>query len=53
MPSELFFDSSSKETGGSLFRVTEENGRYSFLYDHSSWDAHSNDIRVYKTTYAS
>ena len=53
MPSELYFDSSSLETGGSLFRVTEENGRHFFLYDHSSWDAHIDEIKVYKTAYPS
>ena len=53
MKSQLYFDISSTETGGSLFRLVNSDGSFSFLYDHSIYDAYRDEIRVFKTPYPS
>lgn len=53
MQHELFFDISSTETGGSLYRLRNSDDTFSFLYDHSSYDTYRDEIRVFKTNYPS
>jgi hypothetical protein len=51
MEGELYFDISSEEQGGSLYR--EKLGEaVLFVYDHSTYDAERDDVKVFKTTYA-
>ena len=53
MPKELYFDISSENTGGSLYRIKEANGDISFLYNYSVADAKSGEITVFDTWYVS
>lgn len=53
MQSELFFDISSTETGGSLYRIKNSDGTFSFMHEHSIYDAHRDEIKIYKTPYPS
>jgi hypothetical protein len=51
MPKELYFDISSEQTGGSLYRVREANGAISFLYNYSVADAATGEVQVFDTWY--
>ena len=53
MLSELYFDISSTEAGGSLYRLKNAEGSFTFLYDHSTYDAYRDEIMVYQTPYPS
>ena len=53
MQSELYFDISSTETGGSLYRLKNSDGSFSFLYDHSTYDAYRDEIKIFKTPFPS
>jgi len=39
MPKELYFDISSEDSGGSLYRVTDSGNSLPFYYNHSTYDA--------------
>ena len=49
---ELYFDISSAQTGGSLFR-TEKDGKVSFYYNYSTYDENKDDLKVFETYYDS
>jgi hypothetical protein len=53
MPKELYFDISSENTGGSLYRIPEANGEAVFLYNYSVTDAKSGEVTVFDTWYVS
>jgi hypothetical protein len=53
MPQELYFDISSEQSGGSLFRVTNPNGQVSFLYNHSTYNDNTDEVKVFNSTYPS
>ena len=53
MQSELYFDISSAESGGSLYRVKNKEGSLSFNYQHSAYDAYRDEIKVFNTPYPS
>ena len=53
MQKELYFDISSEQSGGSLYRLKNEAGNFSFLYQHSTYNDDSDAIRVFETTYPS
>jgi hypothetical protein len=53
MKPELYFDINSESIGGSLFRIQEPDGSFSFLYHHSIYDVRTDDINVFKTPYVS
>ena len=53
MPKELYFDISSEDSGGSLYRVPEANGEISFLYNYSVADAVTGEVEVFDTWYTS
>ncbi|MFT3826137.1 MAG: hypothetical protein QM731_19600 [Chitinophagaceae bacterium] len=53
MAKELYFDISSEQSGGSLYRMTDDGGQVSFLYDHSTYNDDADDVKVFKTPYAS
>jgi len=48
---ELYFDISSEERGGSLFRIREEGGAVAFHYNHSTYDANKDEVKVFETVY--
>ena len=51
MKPELYFDISSENSGGSLFRIKEADGRLAFVYHHSNYDAPTDAIQVFQTPY--
>jgi hypothetical protein len=53
MQRELYFDISSEEKGGSLYKITSEAGTFTFLYQHSIYDDRRDEIKVFETSYAS
>src|SRR5579871_2085478 len=53
MPKELYFDIHSEHSGGSLFRIVDEKGEPSFLYNHSTTDAATDEVTVADTWYVS
>lgn len=53
MPKELYFDISSENSGGSLYRVPEAGGEISFLFNHSVSDAVTGEVEVFDTWYVS
>ncbi|MBD0277518.1 MAG: hypothetical protein M3342_00350 [Bacteroidota bacterium] len=53
MQPELYFDISSVESGGSLYRVISKEGHESFIYHHSTYDVYTDDIKVFQTAYSS
>ena len=48
---ELYFDISSPQSGGSLFRITGNNGPDSFYYNHSTYDESKDELKVFETNY--
>jgi hypothetical protein len=42
---ELYFDISSEESGGSLYRVTEGSSSM-FIYNYNEYDDHTGDFRA-------
>ena len=53
MQKELYFDISSEESGGSLYRIKDNTGRFSFQYQHSTYDNNRDEIKIFETAYAS
>jgi hypothetical protein len=53
MPKELYFDISSEDSGGSLYRVPEGNGEVAFLYNYSISDTASGEVEVFDKWYVS
>jgi hypothetical protein len=51
MQKELYFDISSEEKGGSLFRITKNDGTVCFYYNHSTYDSNKDELRVFETYY--
>lgn len=53
MQRELYFDISSEQSGGSLYRIKDAQGNISFLYNHSIYNDDLDDIKVFETLYKS
>ena len=53
MRKELYFDISSEQSGGSLYRIKDDAGNFSFLYQHSTYNVERDEIKVFETTYLS
>jgi hypothetical protein len=51
MHRELYFDISSEESGGSLYRVTGDNVAPHFYYNHSTYDEKRDEVKVFETDY--
>ena len=51
MRPELYFDISSEESGGSLFRISKEQGPPSFLFSHSTYDDDIDELKTFETPY--
>jgi hypothetical protein len=52
MTKELYFDISSAEKGGSLFRV-ENSEKIYFYYNHSTYDDKKDELKVFETNFES
>jgi len=52
MQRELYFDISAEGSGGSLYRIKDNAGKDSFLYQHSTYDDDRDEIKIFETTYA-
>lgn len=52
MQKELYFDISSPESGGSLFRIHKDE-KISFYYNHSTYDDNKDELKVFETYYNS
>ena len=53
MPKELYFDISSEDSGGSLYRIIDDRGETAFLYNHSTIDPGTDEVTVFDTWYVS
>ncbi|GGB11169.1 hypothetical protein [Puia dinghuensis] len=53
MPKELYFDISSEDSGGSLYRIIDDRGEAAFLYNHSTIDPGTDEVTVFDTWYVS
>jgi len=53
MHQELYFDINSEQSGGSLYRIKDNAGNFSFLYQHSTYDNDRDEIKVFETRYGS
>jgi len=53
MEKQLYFDISTEESGGSLYRIKDDAGKTSFQYNHSTYNADSDEIKIFETTYSS
>jgi len=52
MAKELYFDISSENSGGSLYRIDQADG-VAFLYNHSTIDPRTDEVTVFDTWYVS
>ena len=52
MAKELYFDISSENSGGSLYRLDQADG-VAFLYNHSTIDPRTDEVTVFDTWYVS
>ena len=53
MKPELYFDIGSAESGGSLYRIQQDDGSFSYTYQHSTYDESRDEIKVFETQYRS
>ena|SRR5579859_5354475 len=51
MQKELYFDISTEQSGGSLYRISGEGGASSFLYQHSTYDDDRDEVKIFETPY--
>lgn len=53
MQKELYFDISTEQSGGSLYRIKDNAANFSFQYHHSKYDDDKDEIKTFETAYAS
>lgn len=53
MEKQLYFDINSEESGGSLYRIKDDTGKTFFQYNHSIYNADSDEIKIFETIYSS
>ena len=53
MQRELYFDISSAQKGGSLYRIPGANKENSFYYNHSTYDEDKDELKVFEDYYPS
>ncbi len=51
MQRELYFDISSEESGGSLFRIAGKDGPPSFYYNYSTYDSDKDEVKVFEKNF--
>jgi hypothetical protein len=52
MAKELYIDISNEEAGGSLYRITSEDGNIHFYYNHSTYNADTDELKTFDSQYA-
>lgn len=48
---ELYIDISNEAAGGSLYRVTDADGRVHFYYNHSTYNSDTDELKVFESNY--
>jgi len=48
---ELYIDISNEEAGGSLYRITGEEGKTHFYYNHSTYNSDTDELKVFESNY--
>jgi hypothetical protein len=48
---ELYIDISSEEAGGSLYRITADDGAVHFYYNHSTYNSDTDELKLFETNY--
>lgn len=48
---ELYIDISNEDAGGSLYKVTGENGGLSFNYNHSTYNSDTDELKVFEENF--
>ncbi len=51
MKKELYFDISNESAGGSLYRISKDDGSIDFFYQHSTYDADKDEVKVFESHY--
>ncbi len=51
MKKELYIDISNEAAGGSLYKITAEDGNVHFFYNHSTYNSDTDELKVFETTY--
>lgn len=51
MQRELYFDISSEDSGGSLYRIKAADGSAQYLYHHSTYNDDADEVKVFETSY--
>lgn len=51
MRKELYIDISNEDAGGSLYRLTGDNGAVHFYYNHSTYNSDTDELKVFETNY--
>jgi hypothetical protein len=51
MKRELYFDISSEDCGGSLFRILGEGEAISFYYSYSTYDSKTDEVKVFEKNF--
>ena len=52
MKKELYIDISNEDAGGSLYRITTDDGHIHFYYNHSTYNSDTDELKVFETNYA-
>jgi len=48
---ELYIDISNEEAGGSLYRITDAEGKTHFYYNHSTYNSDTDELKVFESNY--
>jgi hypothetical protein len=51
MQKELYIDISNEDAGGSLYRITADDGVVHFYYNHSTYNSDTDELKVFETNY--
>lgn len=52
MAKELYIDISNEEAGGSLYRITSEDGSIHFYYNHSTYNTDTDELKTFDSQFA-
>jgi len=53
MKKELYIDISNEEAGGSLYKMTDADGKTYFYYNHSKYNSDTDELQVFENNYPS
>ncbi len=51
MNKELYIDISNEDAGGSLYKMTDTDGKSYFYYNHSTYNSDTDELKVFETNY--